>query len=352
MKQNPHGGDIYSCDYICDFSVNVNPLGTPESVRSAVRKAAERLEQYPDTSCRSLRKALSLKLSVPEEKLIFGNGAAELIFALVQAVKPKKALLAAPCFAEYEAALRAAGCDIAYYPLLAEHNFLLQEDFPDWITPETDLIFLCNPNNPTGTVTGRELLHRTAARAGACGAVLAVDECFWQFVPKEERVTLLTDTETYRSLFLLHAFTKTYAMPGLRLGYGVSSDRGLLERMEEQMQAWNVSVPAQMAGTAALEETDYVEKTALLVAQEREYLQKELRRLGLCVFPSLANYLLFQGPEDLKERCAREKILIRDCRNYHGLCAGWFRIAVRTHEDNKLLIRTMEQILGKEEKKS
>lgn len=345
MKENPHGGDIYSGEYICDFSVNINPFGTPESVKNTVREAAEKLEQYPDTACRELRKALSEKLSVPEHMLIFGNGAAELIFALVQAVRPKKALLAAPCFAEYEAALRSVDCEIVYYPLRPEKNFMLQEDFLDWITEETDLIFLCNPNNPTGTVTAEEILEKAAVRAGKCGAVLAVDECFWQFVPKEDRVTLLGNAEKYPSLFLLHAFTKTYAMPGLRLGYGVTSDPALLKQMEHRMQAWNVSVPAQMAGTAALRETDYVEQIAAAVAKEREYLDREMTRLGLKVFPSKANYLLFQGPEDLKERCRKEKILIRDCRNYHGLSAGWFRAAVRLHEENELLIRTLEKVL-------
>lgn len=345
MKENPHGGDIYSGEYICDFSVNINPFGTPESVKNTVREAAEKLEQYPDTACRELRRALSEKLSVPEQMLIFGNGAAELIFALVQAVRPQKALLAAPCFAEYEAALQSVDCEIVYYPLRPEKNFMLQEDFLDWITEETDLIFLCNPNNPTGTVTAEAILEKAAVRAGKCGAVLAVDECFWQFVPKEDRVTLLGTAEKYPSLFLLHAFTKTYAMPGLRLGYGVTSDPALLKRMEHRMQAWNVSVPAQMAGTAALRETDYVEQIAVAVAREREYLDREMTRLGLKVFPSKANYLLFQGPEDLKERCRKEKILIRDCRNYHGLSAGWFRAAVRLHEENELLIRTLEKVL-------
>ena len=193
--------------------------------------------------------------------------------------------------------------------------------------------------------TPREFLLQAAERAEKCRAVLAVDECFWQFVPAKERVTLLDAVERYPSLFLLHAFTKTYAMPGLRLGYGVSSDHALLERMERQVQAWNVSIPAQMAGLAALQEDAYVERTAKAVAVEREYLSREMKRLGLTVYPSSANFLLFQGPEDLKERCKEKKILIRDCRNYHGLCPGWFRVAVKLHEENEVLIRSLEEIL-------
>lgn len=345
MKENPHGGDIYSGRYDYDFSVNVNPFGPPESVRQAVRESVEYLTNYPDSSCQALRKALSEKLAVRPDHLIFGNGAAELIFALVQAVRPKKALLAVPGFAEYEAALKAADCEIVFYPLSPERNFQPGEDFMEWITDETDLIFLCNPNNPTGVETPREFLLQAAERAEKCRAVLAVDECFWQFVPAKERVTLMDAVERYPSLFLLHAFTKTYAMPGLRLGYGVSSDHALLERMERQVQAWNVSIPAQMAGLAALQEDAYVERTAKAVAVEREYLSGEMKRLGLTVYPSSANFLLFQGPEDLKERCKEKKILIRDCRNYHGLCPGWFRVAVKLHEENEVLIRSLEEIL-------
>lgn len=348
MKENPHGGDIYSGKYDYDFSVNVNPFGPPESVRQAVRESVECLTNYPDSSCQALRKALAEKLAVRPDHLIFGNGAAELIFALVQAVRPKKALLAAPGFAEYEAALKAADCEIIFYPLSPERNFQPGEDFWEWITDETDLIFLCNPNNPTGVETPREFLLRAAERAAECRAVLTVDECFWQFVPAKERVTLLDAVKGYPSLFLLHAFTKTYAMPGLRLGYGVSSDQALLERMERQVQAWNVSIPAQMAGLAALQEDAYVERTAKTVAVEREYLSREMKRLGLTVYPSLANFLLFQGPEDLKERCGEKKILIRDCRNYRGLCPGWFRVAVKLHEENEVLIRTLEEILKNE----
>lgn len=345
MKENPHGGDIYSGDYTYDFSVNVNPFGPPESVRRAVRNAADHLDRYPDTSCRELRAALARKLSVRPEQLIFGNGAAELIYALVQGVRPGRALITAPGFSEYEAALHAADCEIMFYPLKPENGFLPEEDFFSWITERTDLIFLCSPHNPSGTVLSREFLLEAASRAEQCGAVLVVDECFWQFVTEEKRVTLLDAVNDHPSLFLLHAFTKTFAMPGLRLGYGVTANARLMENMERHIQAWNVSVPAQMAGTAALGETSYVERTAAAVAVEREYLSREMRRLRLAVYPSQANFLLFQGPEDLKERCREKKILIRDCRNYRGLSAGWFRTAVKLHEENTVLIHILEEIL-------
>ena len=144
-----------------------------------------------------------------------------------------------------------------FYPLKPENGFLPEEDFFSWITEQTDLIFLCSPHNPSGTVLSREFLLEAASRAEQCGAVLVVDECFWQFVTEEKRVTLLDAVNEHPSLFLLHAFTKTFAMPGLRLGYGVTANARLMENMERHIQAWNVSVPAQMAGAAALGETSY-----------------------------------------------------------------------------------------------
>ena len=164
MRQYPHGGDIYSGKYRVDFSVNVNPLGAPESVKEAVRKSAESIGQYPDALCRDLTRALAEKEHLAEENILFGNGAAELIFALTQALGPKQALIAAPGFAEYEAALSASGCFIRRYPLRKENGFLLQEDFCNDLTDELNLVFLCNPNNPTGLAIPQELLLKILDR--------------------------------------------------------------------------------------------------------------------------------------------------------------------------------------------
>ena len=158
--------------------MNVNPLRAPESVKEAVRKSAESVEQYPDALCRDLTRALSEKEQLPEENILFANGAAELIFALTQALRPKKALIAAPGFAEYEAALSAAGCFIRMYPLQKEKGFLLQDDFCDDLTDDLDLVFLCNPNNPTGLTIPQELLLKILDNCRERNIYLVLDECF------------------------------------------------------------------------------------------------------------------------------------------------------------------------------
>ena len=231
MRQNPHGGDIYTKKCRVDFSVNVNPLGAPESVKEAVRKSAESVEQYPDALCRDLTRALSEKEQLPEENILFANGAAELIFALTQALRPKKALIAAPGFAEYEAALSAAGCFIRMYPLQKEKGFLLQDDFCDDLTDDLDLVFLCNPNNPTGLTIPQELLLKILDNCRERNIYLVLDECFIEFLPEPEKVTMQGKLDEYPNLLILRAFTKIYAMPGLRLGYLLCSDEDLLDRI-------------------------------------------------------------------------------------------------------------------------
>lgn len=341
--KHKHGGDIYSRSYKTDYSANINPLGPPEGVLRAVRESVHLIQNYPDVSQRRLRSALAEHEQVPEEWLIFGNGAAELIFALSMGLKPKRALLTAPGFAEYEEALRACGCEMEWYERKEENSFLLKEDYLEKITPETDILFLCNPNNPTGTLTNRPMLRKIADRCRECQVLMAVDECFIGFVDEPEAYSVKAWLSEYPNIFVLKAFTKLYAMPGLRLGYGICADGQVTERMRGVMQPWSVSVPAQEAGTAALLEQEYVEHSREIVRQEREYLLKGLRKLGLTVWEGAANFLFFKGAEHLAEACEKQGYLIRDCSNYRGLSGGYYRIAVRTREENREFLKVLEK---------
>ncbi|MCI5648841.1 MAG: pyridoxal phosphate-dependent aminotransferase [Fusicatenibacter sp.] len=345
MRWNPHGGDIYSQTYDYDFSVNVNPLGAPDCVRQAVIDSVQSIEEYPDSGCRRLLSAVSQKEQIPEEEIIFGNGAAELIYALVRALRPRKALLCAPSFAEYESALSSAGCFIRFAPLTEEQGFSLTEDFLSNLTEDLDLVILCNPNNPTGIVTERELLLQIAEECRKKKIFLMLDECFADLTMEPEKITMKGYLEEFPGMFLLKAFTKTYAMPGLRLGYGFCGDEQLISRMYQMLPSWNVSIPAQMAGTAALLEDAYVEKAREVIAKERPFMKRELEKLGLTVWDSSANFLFFRGPKGLADRLKKGKILIRDCSNYPGLCEGYYRIAIRRHRENEILLMAMQQIM-------
>ena len=345
MQMHRHGGDVYSEAYQIDFSANINPFGMPHNVKEAAWKGVTASINYPDIFCRELRKKLAEKINVPQEYLIFGNGAAELIFSLAAAWKPKKALVTAPGFAEYAHAVKVYGCEVEEYFLEEEEQFRIQNSYLERIQPDTHIVFLCNPNNPTGQVIEREFLMQVIQRCEKYGTLLVLDECFNEFLDEPFRYTMLPEIEKYKNLMILKAFTKIYGMPGLRLGYAICADEALLEKMREIVQPWNISVPAQFAGAAALDENEFVEKTRRLISTERKWMRKSLEKLKMQVFESHANYVFFKGPENLERYCKEQGMLIRDCSNYTGLTQGYYRVAVRTHEENERLIACIEKMM-------
>ena len=358
MTKLVHGGDIYTAmekgtakEEILDYSANINPLGMPEGVKRAIGKVLDDCDHYPDPLCRRLARAVAEKEGVPEERLIFGNGAADLIFRLTAAIKPENALIPAPTFAEYEQALRSAGCGVGIHALCEENGFALGEGFLSELTDDLDLIFLCNPNNPTGRLIERDFLRKVLDLCEKKNIFAVVDECFLDFVTDPQAVTVKDWTAEYTRLFILRAFTKNYAMPGLRLGYGICGNRKLLDRLTAAGQPWSVSLLAQEAGVAALKEDAYLEEARQLIFRERKRLVQGLSELGYQVFPPAANYIFFRLPDKndptyaarFTEDLAEEGILIRSCANYRGLKTGYFRIAVRGKEENERLLRELNR---------
>lgn len=344
MEKHIHGGDVYHHVGCVDFSANCNPLGTPENIKKAIIESLEHINEYPLVGCAPLKEAIAEYEEVKPEQVVCGNGAADVIFSLCRALSPKKALVPAPTFAEYQQALYSVGCQVDFFMLEEEKDFLLDEGFIDVLTEDTDVIFLCNPNNPTGLLVERTVLEKILDRCDNLGIFMVVDECFLDFVPEPERYTLKDRLDRCENLFLLKAFTKRYAMAGVRLGYGLCGNYGLLEKMENVCQPWNVSSMAQAAGMAALKEREYVKAGRKVTFEELAYLKKELEALGYPVFPSQANYVFFRGPSDLYEQLEKKKILIRDCSNYTGLSRGYFRVAVKSHLENQLLIRALKEL--------
>lgn len=346
-----HGGDWagYRAEFGCDaldFSANVSPLGLPAGVAAAITNALLTADRYPDPLCRELRAALAGAEGVPADWILCGNGAADLIFRLALAVRPRRALLPAPTFAEYEAALQTVGCAVQRVFLREENEFAVTEEFIDAVTPETDIVFLCQPNNPTGQVTPPALVERLVRRCAECGAVLVVDECFLDFLPDRDAWTAKQLLHDAPQLIILKAFTKLYAMAGVRLGYALCGDAALLEKMRGAGQPWAVSSLAQAAGLAALQETAYADAVRALIAEQRPRMAAGLRALGLRVMDGQANYLLFRATPDFGEKLRRRGAVVRSCANYPGLDAAWYRTAVRTAEENTRLLQIMGEILA------
>lgn len=348
-----HGGDVFSlaeklgCDdkKIIDFSVNINPLGLAPSVRTALAQNLDLAVQYPDPLCRKLTEAISDYYGLLKESILCGNGAADLIFRLVYVCKPKRALILAPTFAEYALAMEQVGCEVVAYNLKENNNFNIQEDFLEILTPDLDMVWLCNPNNPTGQLTSKTFLLKVLEKCETFSIKLIVDECFMDFVEAPEKYSLLAELGNYKCLVILKAFTKFYAMAGLRLGYGCFSDLELKKAVQQAAQPWSVSGIAQLAGVVALNDDEYAKETKALIRREYDYIQEHLTRLGFYCYPSAADYILFKSPiKGLKEMLMEKGILIRHCGNYTGLTDLHYRIGIKSHEQNQLLIEALEQL--------
>ena len=203
------------------------------------------------------------------------------------------------------------------------------------------MVFLCTPNNPTGRLLPLPLLEQILQGCAAWGARVFLDECFLDLT--EGGVSARSLLAAHPELLILKAFTKSYGMAGIRLGYCLCADSALLHHMASASQPWNVSSLAQSAGVAALAEQDFLQRTRSLVHTERRWLTDSLTALGFWVCPSQANFLLFHGPLGLRESLLRQGIAIRGCGNYSGLDDGWYRIAVRPHEENEALITAIRQ---------
>ena len=247
------------------------------------------LPSIPTLFAGNWSKKLQNPRQIAPEHILCANGAAELIFRLVQAIRPRCALVVAPTFAEYEQALNGCSCRVEYHLLKEEQDFVLDDSVLEKIHPHTGIVFLCNPNNPTGQLVDQKLLERILVRCSSCGALLVVDECFRDFLEDCDGNSMKGWVEEFPNLLILRAFTKHFAMAGLRLGYCLCANPPLLERMAGLGQPWGVSVPAQIAGVAALSDTDYLHRTRELIAQERDYLKQQLSKLPVRVIGSQAN---------------------------------------------------------------
>ena len=342
QTENQHGGDVYGGGITLDFSANTNPLGTPPGVLEAVRRGLPQLHRYPDPYCRQLVQAIAAHEQVPASYVLCGNGAADLIYAYCAALRPRTAAEPAPTFAEYGLGLAQVGCRAAPYFLHQAENFDVDEGFLPFLeAKKPEVVFLCTPNNPTGRLLPLPLLEQILQGCAAWGARVFLDECFLDLT--EGGISARSLLAAYPELLILKAFTKSYGMAGIRLGYCLCADSALLHRMASASQPWNVSSLAQSAGVAALAEQDFLQRTRSLVHTERRWLTDSLTALGFWVCPSQANFLLFHGPLGLREGLLRQGIAIRGCGNYSGLDDGWYRIAVRPHEENEALITAIRQ---------
>ncbi len=332
---------------LLDFSQNINPLGPPEAALAAAEKVLrEEAGRYPDLDYAELRTALARYLRVPPASVLPTNGGAEALFLAARVAVERarnKALILEPTFSEYAAAAHAAGFEVErVVARRPETGFRLNLAVLDEALRKRDdigLVFLCNPNNPTGDAVSREDVLRVAERVREAGAVLVVDEAFADFTPR-----LSVSSEVSESLFVARSFTKFFAVPGLRLGCLVTSET---ERARAFQPSWPVNAVAAAVGISAAGDEAFTEATLTEVELRRRELLDALEELpGITAYPGSANFLLARGPPTLPEDLARKGILVRGCEPFLGLGSGFFRVAVRGAEENGQLVGMLRSVLG------
>ncbi len=358
--QLEHGGDIYGNKNIeLDFSVNLSPIGPPKEVCGLLTEDwTGILTNYPDPEYRELRQELSQKLELPEDWILCGNGASELLMAVVQAVRPKRAMIPVPSYQGYERALQAVGAEILFYQLDREKGFALTEDILERAdglkklagTKEEIMLFLCNPNNPVGKCIEPALLNKIADYCKANHIYLVMDECYLDLLTDAQSRTMKRKLPENPYLIIVNAFTKAYALPGIRLGYLTTGNEELREKIRMQQPEWSVSMFAQKAGIAALSSRGYLEEARQAVQAERGYISGQLQELGMKVFDGEAPFVMFLSGKELYEPLKEKGILIRRCDGIRGVRdpseenGHYYRIGLRSHAENVRLMKAIREV--------
>jgi L-threonine-O-3-phosphate decarboxylase len=360
MASFGHGGNVkeisrankIAYDKIIDFSANINPFGMPPSVKKAIIENLNEAEKYPDITYFELKSSISEFEKIKIENLILGNGAAEVLFNVVRGINPKNTLILSPTFSEYEEATKAINGKIIYYKLKEENKFCIQEDILDYLKNDLDLMFICNPNNPTGVITERSVLIKILDKAKKNNVIVLIDESFLDFI--NENLSMISYINEYENLIIIKSLTKFFALPGIRIGYAICSNIKLIEQVEVISPAWNINIFAEVATKAGLKDSKYIKESIKFINDEKAYLYLELKKINeIKVYKPTVNFILFKTliKLDIKEELLKHNILIRSCSNYKGLDNNYYRIAVRTHEENLILIKSLVNMFEEYENK-
>jgi threonine-phosphate decarboxylase len=326
-----------------DFSAGINPMGPPAGVLAVLRDNLAAVGRYPDPDCRILTRHVARLHGVGRECVVAGNGAAELIHAAARAVRPRRVSVVEPAFTEYRRAALRCGAVIDHW--MSQKAYFQPAPFDPG---GADLVWLCNPNNPTGRLwPPGEIFPWVAAHPES---IFVIDEAFLPFRPDEPEHSLAADVERSPNLIVVRSLTKLYALPGLRLGYAVAAPEWA-ERLREQLPPWSVNALAQVAGLVALEDDLYRQRTHAWFRTEPPRLFQELRKFdGLEVLPTQANFILLRLRHATAEtaacRLAARRILVRDASDFVGLGPSWVRVAVRTAADNDRLLAALADVAG------
>ena len=388
-KMDFHGGNIYkifrekNIKEILDYSSNINPYGIPESLKKRITENLEILERYPDPDYIELRQKLAHLNKVDMSNIILGNGATEIIFLFMKVINPQKVLIVSPTFREYERAIKATErvenssilgdsnkkedddnsyekqkIEIEYFELKENDDFKLNiHNLKNELEKKYDLLIMCNPNNPTGKFLKLDETEEILKECNKYNTKLFIDEAFIDFLKDGIKESIINTKEDKQNLFVTRAFTKFFAMPGLRLGYGIYFDKKLEKRISEKKEPWSVNNIAEMAGLTVLDDTKYIEETLKWIAEEKTYVYEKLNEInGIKPYKTEVNFITVKIEDNfilkglnvkiLRGKMIEKGILIRDASNFNFLDERFFRLAIKNRKNNIRVIEVLKEIFN------
>lgn len=361
MIDRIHGGNIqpYLKDKsssfknkLIDFSASINPLGLPSRAKEVILKNLNTLIHYPQAQSKELKNALSTFHNINQNNILVGNGSIELIHLIPRALKVKNALIITPTFSEYEFAVRLSSAHPIFVRLKEKDNFKINSTKIKRFISKVDLIFFCNPNNPTGSLLPRSDILPWLDLCKQYNTVLVIDEVFMDFVEDSKKETLTDEAVRNIQLIILKSLTKFFALPGLRLGYLIAH-QSLINKISQFQYPWNVNSLAQAVACEVIKDKDYIEKGREFILKERAYLFENFKKIkGLKVYSPTSNFVFcklenshLKSSIKLHQRLIEKGIIIRSCYNFRGLNDSFFRVAVRTRKENIRLILSLKETL-------
>ena len=361
-KDHFHGSDLEQIERIYNikksdiisFSANVNPLGISYQLKQTLAAQLDAITHYPDRDYKLLRQCIATYANTQLDNVIVGNGSTELISLFIQTQQPKKALVLGPTYSEYEREVALGGGITKYYPLKPANDFALDiEAFCKSLKDSTDLLVLCNPNNPTSTALTTKELRKILDTCMQHGIFVMIDETYVEFTENVAAITAVSLANYYNNLIILRGTSKFFAAPGLRLGYAITGNADLAKAINSRKNPWSINSLAEIAGRLMLSDHEYIDKTRQLISSERQRLVDELSTWSsVRVYPPQANFILMQilksdvTAEDLFEHCIRQGLMIRNCSTFPFLDNSYIRFCIMNLQQNDCLLAAFREILN------
>jgi threonine-phosphate decarboxylase len=356
-----HGGNVWEIsekynipvDQLLDFSISTNPLGVPEKALESIRKHLNLIHHYPDPEPEWLLEALAKSAGVKPKNIIVGNGSTELIYLFNEVFLENgyEAVIPVPTFSEYKAAIERTGGNMMFLKCDPAKNFRLNlEELENCLSENTRIIFLCNPNSPTGCLYEKGDILRVIRLAAENDVLVFLDEDYIDFVDDGTRYSMADYVDEYNNLFVLRSLTKFFGLAGLRIGFGIGSP-DLVKTLQNVKMPWSVNSLAMFAAAESVKDKDFISKSRLLVSKSRKEMQQMLKTVPwLKVYPSETNFVLNEITKgdltstQLAEELAKKGFLIRDCEDFDGLNNRFFRVTVRRPEENRKLVEQIKAV--------